>query len=48
MLQITTVAQAVQAAERGVDVIIAQGGESGGLSPSLNAECGGISVARGR
>jgi nitronate monooxygenase/enoyl-[acyl-carrier protein] reductase II len=30
MMQITTVAQAVQAAERGVDVIIAQGGESGG------------------
>jgi nitronate monooxygenase/enoyl-[acyl-carrier protein] reductase II len=30
MLQITTVAQAIQAAERGVDVIIAQGGEAGG------------------
>src|SRR5436853_610232 len=30
MLQVTTVAQAVQAAERGVDVIIAQGGEAGG------------------
>ena len=30
MLQVTTVAQAVRAAERGVDVIIAQGGESGG------------------
>ena len=34
MLQVTTVAQAVQAAERGVDVIIAQGGEAGGY-------CGG-------
>jgi NAD(P)H-dependent flavin oxidoreductase YrpB (nitropropane dioxygenase family) len=30
MLQVTTVTQAVQAAERAVDVIIAQGGESGG------------------
>jgi enoyl-[acyl-carrier protein] reductase II len=30
MLQVTTVAQAVQAAQRGVDVIIAQGGEAGG------------------
>src|SRR5829696_5105283 len=30
MLQVTTVAQAVQAAERGVDIIIAQGGEAGG------------------
>src|SRR2546421_2194324 len=30
MLQVTTVAQATQAAERGVDVIIAQGGEAGG------------------
>ena len=30
MLQVTTVAQAIQAAERGVDVIIAQGGEAGG------------------
>src|SRR5216683_1291796 len=30
MLQVTTVAQAVQAAERGVDVIIAQGSEAGG------------------
>jgi enoyl-[acyl-carrier protein] reductase II len=37
MLQITTVAQAVQAAERGVDVIIAQGGESGGY-------CGEVST----
>src|SRR6266478_4295963 len=32
MLQVTTVAQAVQAAERGVDVIIAQGGEGGEVS----------------
>jgi NAD(P)H-dependent flavin oxidoreductase YrpB (nitropropane dioxygenase family) len=31
MLQVTTVAQAVHAAERGVDVIIAQGGEAGGM-----------------
>jgi nitronate monooxygenase/enoyl-[acyl-carrier protein] reductase II len=30
MLQVTTVAQAEEAAERGVDVIIAQGGEAGG------------------
>ena len=37
MLQITAVAQAVQAAERGVDVIIAQGGGSGGY-------CGEIST----
>src|SRR5947207_9303142 len=37
MLQVTTVAQATQAAERGVDVIIAQGGEAGGY-------CGEIST----
>jgi enoyl-[acyl-carrier protein] reductase II len=37
MLQVTTVAQAVQAAERNVDVIIAQGGEAGGY-------CGDIST----
>ena len=37
MLQVTTVAQAVKAAERGVDVIIAQGGESGGY-------CGEVST----
>ncbi len=37
MVQVTTVAQAIQAAERGVDVIIAQGGESGGY-------CGEIST----
>jgi len=30
MVQVTTVGQASQAAERGVDVIIAQGGEAGG------------------
>src|SRR6266566_8148078 len=37
MLQVTTVAQAIQAADRGVDVIIAQGGEAGGY-------CGEIST----
>ena len=37
MLQVTTVAQAVQAAERGVGVIIAQGGEAGGY-------CGEVST----
>ena len=37
MLQVTTVAQAVQAAERGVGVMIAQGGESGGY-------CGDVST----
>src|SRR5277367_5189130 len=37
MLQVTTVAQAVRAAERGVDIIIAQGGESGGY-------CGDVST----
>jgi enoyl-[acyl-carrier protein] reductase II len=37
MLQVTTVGQAVEAAERGVDVIIAQGGEAGGY-------CGEIST----
>lgn len=37
MLQVTTVAQAAQAAERGVDVIIAQGGEAGGY-------CGEVST----
>src|SRR6516162_9165428 len=37
MLQVTTVAQASQAAERGVDVIIAQGGEAGGY-------CGEVST----
>ena len=37
MLQVTTVAQAVRAAESGVDVIIAQGGESGGY-------CGEVST----
>lgn len=30
MLQVTTVSQAVEAVERGVDIIIAQGGEAGG------------------
>src|SRR5262247_2510822 len=37
MLQVTTVAQAVQADDRGVDVIIAQGGEAGGY-------CGEVST----
>src|ERR1039458_5689402 len=36
MLQVTTVAQAVQAAERGVDVIAAQGGEAGGYSGDVS------------
>src|ERR1044072_7315616 len=36
MLQITTVAQAAEAAERGVDVIIAQGGEAGGYGGGSN------------
>ena len=36
MLQVTTVAQAVQAAERRVDVIIAQGGEAGGYAGSVS------------
>jgi nitronate monooxygenase/enoyl-[acyl-carrier protein] reductase II len=36
MLQVTTVAQALQAAERGVDVIIAQGGEAGGYSGDIS------------
>src|SRR5262247_1399285 len=36
MLQVTTVAQAVQAADRGVDVIIAQGGEAGGYSGNVS------------
>jgi enoyl-[acyl-carrier protein] reductase II len=34
--KVTTVAQAVQAAERGVDVIIAQGGEAGGYGGSVS------------
>ena len=37
MLQVTTVTQATEAAERGVDVIIAQGGEAGGY-------CGDVST----
>jgi nitronate monooxygenase/enoyl-[acyl-carrier protein] reductase II len=36
MLQVTTVAQAIEAAERGVDVIIAQGGEAGGYCGSVS------------
>ena len=37
MHQVTTVAQAKQAAERGVDVIIAQGGEAGGFGGMVAA-----------
>jgi len=37
MLQVTTVSQAIEAAERGVDVIVAQGSESGGY-------CGDVST----
>jgi nitronate monooxygenase/enoyl-[acyl-carrier protein] reductase II len=36
MIQVTTVAQAVQAAERGVDVINAHGGESGGYGGDVS------------
>src|SRR5262249_32728345 len=36
MMQVTTVAQAIEAAERGVDVIIAQGGEAGGYGGSVS------------
>jgi nitronate monooxygenase/enoyl-[acyl-carrier protein] reductase II len=36
MVQVTTVAQAIEAAERGTDVIIAQGGESGGYGGSVS------------
>jgi nitronate monooxygenase/enoyl-[acyl-carrier protein] reductase II len=36
MLQVTTVAQAAAAAERGVDVIIAQGGEAGGYAGEVS------------
>ena len=36
MHQITTVKQAYEAAERGVDVIVAQGGESGGFGGSIS------------
>jgi enoyl-[acyl-carrier protein] reductase II len=38
MVQVTTVSQAIEAAERGADVIIAQGGESGGYG-ALSAPC---------
>jgi enoyl-[acyl-carrier protein] reductase II len=37
MHQVTTVAQASQAAERGVDIIVAQGGEAGGYGGSVAA-----------
>ena len=46
MLQVTTVAQAVAAAERGVDAIIAQGGEAGGLR--RRGEYDGARAAGGR
>jgi enoyl-[acyl-carrier protein] reductase II len=36
MIQVTTVAQAIEAAERGADVIIAQGGEAGGYGGSVS------------
>jgi nitronate monooxygenase/enoyl-[acyl-carrier protein] reductase II len=36
MVQVTTVAQAVQAAERGADVVIAQGGEAGGYGGEVS------------
>jgi nitronate monooxygenase/enoyl-[acyl-carrier protein] reductase II len=36
MLQVTTVTQAVQAAELGADVIIAQGGEAGGYGGEVS------------
>jgi enoyl-[acyl-carrier protein] reductase II len=36
MVQVTTVGQALQAAERGVDVIIAQGSEAGGYSGAIS------------
>jgi enoyl-[acyl-carrier protein] reductase II len=37
MQQVTTVAQASEAAERGVDIIVAQGGEAGGYGGSVAA-----------
>ena len=36
MVQVTTVGQAIQAADRGVDVIIAQGSEAGGYAGSVS------------
>jgi nitronate monooxygenase/enoyl-[acyl-carrier protein] reductase II len=36
MVQVTTVAQAAQAAERGADLIIAQGGEAGGYGGTVS------------
>ncbi len=36
MIQVTTVAQAIEAAERGADVIIAQGGEAGGYGGTVS------------
>jgi enoyl-[acyl-carrier protein] reductase II len=37
MIQVTTLTQAIQAAEQGADVIIAQGGESGGYCGDVSA-----------
>ncbi|MBV8508022.1 MAG: nitronate monooxygenase [Alphaproteobacteria bacterium] len=36
MVQVTTVGQAIQAADRGVDVIITQGGEAGGYTGTIS------------
>ena len=36
MIQVTTVAQAIQAADRGADIIIAQGGEAGGYTGDVS------------
>jgi enoyl-[acyl-carrier protein] reductase II len=36
MIQVTTVAQAIEASERGADVIIAQGGEAGGYGGGVS------------
>jgi nitronate monooxygenase/enoyl-[acyl-carrier protein] reductase II len=36
MHQVTTVAEAVEAAEAGVDIVVAQGGESGGYSGTIS------------
>jgi enoyl-[acyl-carrier protein] reductase II len=36
MVQATTIGQAIQAADRGVDVIIAQGSEAGGYTGSIS------------
>jgi NAD(P)H-dependent flavin oxidoreductase YrpB (nitropropane dioxygenase family) len=36
MIQVTTVAQAIEASKRGADVIIAQGGEAGGYGGNVS------------